>query len=245
MQITPAQRQYAGKQYTIDTFPENPERETHELARLALGQDDFVLHGDIYGAHYQEMKGRYSFEGGKLVLQESEGAQRRVCLQVDDHDPEYFWPGRDIAIEGLPQWQGKQVTVHRVPDDARFTGPLSHREEKTQGHHRFVSERHGQFEMDLNADRTAHLQGVLDGRPVDWAGRWLNAYPMSYFKIDGGQDFISWHNNHDCGGHGQHGHHEPPVTEIKDMPVDVIVTTSGKDESLRRVYAMTMNPSKS
>ena len=38
---------------------------------------------------------------------------------------------------------------------------------------------------------------------------------MSYFVIEGTQDFLSWHNNHD---HGDHGHHPPdPITDIKNI----------------------------
>lgn len=63
---------------------------------------------------------------------------------------------------------------------------------------------------------------------------------MSYFVIEGTQDFLSWHNNHD---HGDHGHHPPdPITDIKNMPVDVIVTTTGENADIRKVYGMVMNP---
>ena len=94
--------------------------------------------------------------------------------------------------------------------------------------------------MKLNSDRSGTVVGHLGGKPVVWKGEWLSTHPMSYFVIDGSKDFLAWHNNRD------HGDHDTPpadpITEIKNMPVDVIATTTGENSDIRRVYSMIMNP---
>ncbi|MGE0493729.1 MAG: hypothetical protein AB7S38_31255 [Vulcanimicrobiota bacterium] len=233
--------EFAGKRYTIDTFPEDPEGETHELALLELGEDTFTLEGEIYGANYRGAHGNYSLEDGVLKLRPENGSE--IAIAVGDHDPEYFWPGRDIDIHGLPQWEGQQITFHRVPDPEAFAGELNHHEHNLVGEHKFTSPRMGEFSMLLHPDRSAEIDGQLQGKEVHWKGQWLSTYPMSYFVIDGGNgDFLSWHNNHDHGNHDHH-HQPDPVQKLIDMPVDVIVTTTGDDADIRKVYGMVMNPS--
>lgn len=232
---------FAGKTYTIDTFPEDPEGETHELAKLTLATDRFELEGEIYGVNFPEGRGSYEISGGQLALKE-EVSGAEVKLQIGEHGPEHFWPGRDIDITGLPQWDGQQITFHRVPDPSAFQVDLNHHEHNLVGDHRFVSPRQGSFEMQLNSDRSGRIVGSLGGKEIAWEGRWMSTYPMSYFMIEGTDDFLSWHNNHD---HGNHHHPAPtdPVQEIKDMPVDVIATTTGPNADIRKVYGMVMNPS--
>lgn len=239
MQITQTNN-FAGKRYTIDTFPEDPAGETHELALLELNQGDrFELEGEVYGVHYPGTSGKYDIQDGVLTL-DADGGAPDMKLSLGNDNPEHFWPGRDIDIKGLPQWDGQQITFHRVPDPKSFESKLSHHEHNLVGHHEFDSPRMGSFSMDLNHDRTGEIKGKLQGKDISWKGKWLSTHPMSYFVIEGSQDFLSWHNNHD---HGDHGHHNPdPITDIKDMPVDVIVTTTGDDADIRKVYGMVMNP---
>lgn len=239
MQITSAAKQFAGKRYTIDTFPEDPEGETHDLALLQLKNDRFELEGEVYGVHYAPTQGRFSVDHGVLTL-DADGDAPDIKLKVGANDPEFFWPGRDIDINGLPQWDGRQITFHRVPDPAAFEAPLSHHEHNLMGHHEFDSPHQGSFSMDLRPDRSGEIHGTLHGKEFDWKGKWLSTHPMSYFVIDGTNDFLSWHNNHDHGNH--HNHAPEPIKDIKDMPVDVIVTTTEDRSDIRKVYGMVMNP---
>lgn len=125
MQIAPSSNAFAGKRYTIDTFPEDPEGETHDLALLNLGQDRFQLEGEVYGVHYPpETRGSYQIEDGVLTL-DADGNAPDMKLRLGSDNPEYFWPGRDIDIEGLPQWNGQQITFHRVPSPESFKAKSS------------------------------------------------------------------------------------------------------------------------
>lgn len=242
MLMTAAPVSFANRQYTIDTFPENPARESHELARLTLAGDRFILDGDIYGARFASSAGHFGLDQGQLSCQPDDGSAA-LQLAVGERGPEDFWPGRDIALSGLPAWEGKKVTLHRVPDVDRFSGELSPKEQGMVGHHHFASERLGAFDLTLRPDRSGTLDGELAGRRIAWQGRWMSAFPMSYFQVADSANFVSWHNNRDCGGHGNHHHGEPPAVEtLSNMPVDVIACTQGADAPLRRVYAMVMNP---
>jgi len=70
MQIQANQKAaFVGKRYTIDTFPEDPEGETHELALLQLSEDGFQLEGEVYGVHYPaDTRGSYQIKDGFLNL---------------------------------------------------------------------------------------------------------------------------------------------------------------------------------
>ena len=240
MNVTTQPSLFAGKRYTIDTFPEDPEGETHELALLELGEDRFELEGEVYGVHYPATEGSYSIEDGFLVL-DADGDAPDMKLEIGQNSPDHFWPGRDIDIKGLPQWDDQQITFHRVPDPGSFEAGLSHHEHNLVGEHEFDSPRMGSFSMELRPDRSGEIEGTLNGKSFKWEGKWLSTHPMSYFVIEGTQDFLSWHNNHDHGDHGHH-HHPDPIQEIKNMPVDVIMTTTGENADMRMVYGMVMNP---
>ncbi len=233
---------FANKTYTIDTFPEDPAGESHQVARLDLQGDRFVLEGEIYGEIFPRQEGDYEIRDGFLHLRRE--GRPDLALEVGTHGPEFFWPGRDIDIEGMPAWQGEnyQITLHRVPDSEPFQGSLNAHEENLVGHHQFVAERLGEFQLQLDDDRTGLLVGQLNGQEVSFQGQWMSTYPMSYFLLEGSQDFVSWHNNHDHGNH-EHPPGGNPVQDLEDMPVDVIVTTTGERADLRRVYSMVMNPS--
>ena len=241
MQIQANQKAaFVGKRYTIDTFPEDPEGETHEVALLQLSEDGFQLEGEVYGVHYPaDTRGSYQIKDGFLDL-DADGDAPDMQLEIGSNGPEHFWPGRDIDIKGLPQWDKQQITFHRVPDPQSFQGELSQHERNLLGHHEFESPRMGSFSMHLNEDRSGTIQGELNGKDISWNGRWLSTHPMSYFVMEGTDQFLAWHNNHD---HGNHDNPNPdPIKEIKDMPVDVIVTTTGENSDIRKVYGMVMNP---
>jgi len=241
MQTISAQKAaFAGKRYTIDTFPEDPEGETHDLALLELHQDCFSLEGEVYGVHYPaHTEGSYEIRDGYLEL-DAAGVAPDMRLKIGAHGPEHFWPGRDIDIKGLPRWDKQQITFHRVPDPQSFQGELSQHEQNLLGHHEFDSPRMGAFSMHLQEDRSGTIEGTLNGKEIEWKGKWLSTHPMSYFVIDGTEQFLAWHNNHDHGNHDNP--HPDPIKEIKDMPVDVIVTTTGENAHIRKVYGMVMNP---